>query len=77
MNRRIVTEEGVSGVVAGFTAKETSDCICSFTEEIPGRETVFCKCYPRVVTEEGSKEAQKLVENWMEACDSVSGEDLE
>ena len=30
----------------------------------------FVNCYPRVVTQDGSKEAQELVDAMMEVCDS-------
>ena len=38
-----LTKEGVSGVVAGFTAKELLTALAVFIETLPGRKTIFCK----------------------------------
>ncbi len=39
----LVTEEGVSGVVAGFTAKELMTALAVALVKFPGRKAVFCK----------------------------------
>lgn len=63
-------QEGVSGVVAGFTAKELLTALAVALTHFQKGKPFFVNCYPRVVTEEGSKEAQRLVDTLMEACDS-------
>lgn len=65
-----IKNEGISGVVAGFTANELLTAIAVAITKFEKGEPFFVNCYPRVVTEEGSKEAQRLVDTLMEACDS-------
>ena len=65
-----LVQEGVSGVVAGFTAKELLTALAVTLTHFQKGKPFFVNCYPRVVTEEGSKEAQRLVDTLMEACDS-------
>ena len=65
-----LTEEGVSGVVAGFTAKELLTALAVALKKFQEGKPFFVNCYPRVVTEDGSLQAQKLVEEYMEPCDS-------
>ncbi len=65
-----LVQEGVSGVVAGFTAKELLTALAVALAHFQKGKPFFVNCYPRVVTEEGSKEAQRLVDTMMEACDS-------
>ena len=65
-----LVQEGVSGVVAGFTAKELLTALAVALTHFQKGKPFFVNCYPRVVTEEGSKEAQRLVDTLMEACDS-------
>ena len=73
-----LVQEGVSGVVAGFTAKELLTALAVALTHFQKGKPFFVNCYPRVVTEEGSKEAQRLVDTLMEACDSEwRGEDSE
>ncbi len=38
-----LTKEGVSGVVAGFTAKELLTALAVALETLPGRKTILCK----------------------------------
>ena len=64
------TEEGVSGVVAGFTARELMTALAVALVKFQEGKPFFVNCYPRVVTQDGSKEAQVLVDEMMEACDS-------
>jgi hydrogenase expression/formation protein HypD len=65
-----LVQEDVSGVVAGFTAKELLTALAVALTHFQKGKPFFVNCYPRVVTEEGSKEAQRLVDTLMEACDS-------
>ena len=65
-----LTEEGVSGVVAGFTAKELLTALAVALVQFQKGKPFFVNCYPRVVKEEGSPEAQHLMEELMEPCDS-------
>ena len=65
-----LTEEGVSGVVAGFTAKELLTALAVALVRFQEGKPFFVNCYPRVVTREGSREAQRLVNELMEGCDS-------
>ncbi len=64
-----LVSEGVSGVVAGFTAKELLLALAVAIKKGAKGEPFFENCYPRVVTREGSVEAQKLIEEMMEPCD--------
>ena len=63
-----LVKEGVSGVVAGFTAKELLTALAVALVRFQEGKPFFVNCYPRVVTREGSREAQRL--ELMEGCDS-------
>ena len=65
-----LAEDGISGVVAGFTAKELLTALAVALVQFQKGKPFFVNCYPRVVKEEGSVEAQKLMEELMEPCDS-------
>ena len=65
-----LVKEGVSGVVAGFTAKELLTALAVALVRFQEGKPFFVNCYPRVVTREGSREAQRLVNELMEECDS-------
>ena len=65
-----LAEEGISGVVAGFTAKELLTALAVALVRFQEGKPFFVNCYPRVVKSEGSPEAQKLIEELMEPCDS-------
>lgn len=65
-----LVSEGVSGVVAGFTVKELLTALAVALVKYKEGKPFFVNCYPRVVTEEGSREAQKMVEKYMEPCDA-------
>ena len=65
-----LAEEGVSGVVAGFTAKELLTALAVALVRFQEGKPFFVNCYPRVVKSEGSPEAQTLIEELMEPCDS-------
>ena len=63
-------EQGVSGVVAGFTAKELMTALAVTVKLLEKGEPFFVNCYPRVVKDEGSPAAQKLMDKVMQPCDS-------
>ena len=65
-----LTEDGVSGVVAGFTAKELLTALAVALVKFQEGKPFFVNCYPRVVKAEGSREAQQLTDEMTEACDS-------
>ncbi len=50
-----LTKKGVSGVVAGFTAKELLTALAVSLKRYQEGKPFFVNCYPRVVTAEGSK----------------------
>ena len=63
-------DEGVSGVVTGFTAGEILTAIAVIINGTQKQKPFFMNCYPRVVTEEGNVNAQKLIKDTMIPCDS-------
>ena len=65
-----LAEEGVSGVVAGFTASELLTALAAALQKAKEGKPFFVNAYPRVVTREGSVKAQALVEKLMEPCDA-------
>ena len=68
---RLAYEEGISGVIAGFTAKELLTAIAVIIRRLEKGEPFFVNCYPRVVTREGSMPAKKLIDETMELTDST------
>ena len=68
--RELFEKDGVSGVIAGFTAKELLTAIAVIVEGIKKGEPFFVNCYPRVVRPEGNPIAMKTIEEVMEPCDS-------
>lgn len=67
---RLAYEEGISGVIAGFTAKELMTAIAVIIKKLEAGEPFFVNCYPRVVTRDGSVPAKKLIDEVMELTDS-------
>ena len=67
---KALCEQGVSGVVAGFTAKELMTALAVTVKLLEKGEPFFVNCYPRVVKDEGSPAAQRLMEKVMQPCDS-------
>lgn len=65
-----LVEEGISGVVTGFTAKELLTALAVIVKKSGKGKPFFVNCYPRVVRPEGSPGAQKTMETYMEPCDS-------
>lgn len=62
--------EGVSGVVAGFTASELMAALAVIVKMSEKGEPFFFNCYTRVVKEEGNRTAQELMKEVMEECDT-------
>ena len=62
--------EGVSGVVCGFLSHEILSSILYCVERLSKGETFFKNLYPRVVTDEGSVEAKKLIAEMTVPIDS-------
>lgn len=62
--------QGVSGVVAGFTAGELMTALAVILELAQKPEPFFRNCYPRVVRVEGNPAAVRLIERVMEPCDT-------
>lgn len=65
-----LTEDGISGVVTGFTAKELLTALAVVIEKSKTGKPFFVNCYPRVVKPEGNPAAQELIAQVMEPCDS-------
>lgn len=68
--QKLAEEEGVSGVVTGFTAKEILHSFATILKKFPEGKPFFANCYTSVVKEKGSKNAQNLMNTWMEECDT-------
>jgi hydrogenase expression/formation protein HypD len=62
--------EGISGVITGFTASEILTALAVILTKLGEGKPFFQNCYPRVVTHDGSKAAQALMDKVMEPCDS-------
>jgi len=67
---RALTKSGISGVVAGFTAAELLTAIASIVQKSNTGTPFFINAYPRVVTEEGSPAARKLLATYLEPVDA-------
>ena len=65
-----MAEEGISGVVAGFTANELMTAIAVAIKKSEEGKPFFANAYPRVVTRDGSPEAQRLVASMMDEIDT-------
>ncbi len=65
-----LTREGISGVVAGFTAGELLRALATILEKVQAGKPFFANCYPRVVRPEGNPAAQALVAAYLEPCDA-------
>ena len=68
--KELCENNGVSGVVAGFTASELLTAIAVILKKSEEGKPFFVNCYPRVVKEEGSPAAVKLMDEYLEPCDS-------
>ncbi len=67
--RRLLSE-GVSGVIAGFTAKELMTALAVIAVKSAEGEPYFVNCYPRVVRPEGSLKGVRIINEVMEPCDA-------
>ena len=65
-----LAEQGVSGVLAGFTAKELITALAVAVRKAEEGKPFFVNAYPRVVKPEGTPAAVALIEKVMEPCDS-------
>lgn len=65
-----LAQEGISGVVTGFTAKELLTALAVVLKKSEEGRPFFVNAYPRVVTPEGSVEARKRMDRLMEPCDT-------
>lgn len=63
-------KQGISGVVAGFTASELIMALAVIIKRYEKGEPFFVNCYPRVVSQEGSKSGRELIASVMEPVDS-------
>jgi len=63
-------ESGVSGVVAGFTAKELLVALAAIVTKAQEGKPFFVNAYPRVVRPEGTPAAVRLIEKLMEPADA-------
>lgn len=62
--------QGVSGVLAGFTAKELMTALAVAVTKATQGTPFFVNAYPRVVRPEGAPSAVALIEKVMEPCDA-------
>ena len=67
---RELAQQGISGVVAGFTANEILTALAVTITKLQQSDSFFVNCYPRVVTEQGSTSAQEIINKTMKPCDS-------
>ena len=65
-----LVDEGIYGVVCGFTAKEILTALAVTIVKLQEGKPFFKNCYPRVVTQEGSIPGKQMIEETMEPCDS-------
>lgn len=68
--RKLAMDDGVSGVIAGFTAKELLTALAVTIEKCKAGEPFFVNCYPRVVRPEGNPAGRRVMDEVMEPCDS-------
>lgn len=67
----LAEEQGISGAVAGFKAEEILLALVMIVQKVAAKRPFMVNCYPRVVSEDGSIEAQKLLAEYLEPCDSL------
>ncbi|HCW80277.1 MAG TPA: hydrogenase formation protein HypD [Ruminococcaceae bacterium] len=65
-----LVKQGISGVVAGFTASELLAAIAVILKLSEAEKPFFRNCYPRVVKPGGNAAAQALIREIMEPCDA-------
>ncbi|MBR0154446.1 MAG: hydrogenase formation protein HypD [Treponema sp.] len=64
-------EEGISGVVCGFTSHEILSAICAIIDNVETGKPFFLNCYPSVVKPEGNPAALKIIHDMMKSCDAT------
>ena len=67
---KLCEEQGVSGVVAGFTASELLTALAVTVNLLQKGKPFFRNCYPRVVNDEGNPAALRIIDEVMLPCDS-------
>ena len=69
---RALTERGISGAVTGFTPSELLTSLAALAKNYQDdpKRPFFLNAYPRVVTEQGSPAAQRLLNTYMEPEDT-------
>ena len=65
-----LAQQGVSGVLAGFTAKELVTALAVAVRKASEGKPFFVNAYPRVVRSEGSPAAVELINKVMEPVDA-------
>ena len=65
-----LVDEGIYGVVCGFTAKEILTALAVTVTKLQEGKPFFKNCYPRVVTDEGSAAGKRMIDEVMEPCDT-------
>ncbi len=68
--KELCEKQGVSGVVAGFTASELLTALAVTVRLLEKGVPFFRNCYPRVVKDEGNPAALRIMQEVMEPCDS-------
>ena len=63
-------DRGISGVLAGFTARELVTALAVAVTRFREQTPFFENCYPRVVRPEGNPAAVRLIDACMEPCDA-------
>ena len=67
---QLCREQGISGVVAGFTAEELLNALEVILRRSGEGKSFFENCYPRVVRSQGNPAAVALIREIMEECDT-------
>lgn len=67
---QLCREQGISGVVAGFTPEELLTALAVIIRRSEEGRSFFENCYPRVVRSEGNPAAVSLLREVMEECDT-------
>lgn len=68
--RELARDYGISGAVTGFTASEIITALATIIKKLGEGKPFAENCYPRVVTEEGSRPSRVIVNRVMEPCDA-------
>lgn len=68
--QKLANDDVISGVIAGFTAKELLTALAVIIEKSKDGKPYFVNCYPRVVRPQGNPAARNMIAEVMEACDS-------